>query len=149
MACFEFFLPTKVHLIGIDKDGLNNFRDDLSTAVIAQTFEGFNDLCTKAHDMELHLSKRRRSRNIEKFEASTIAVVEANKKTAIIVGAKKPKDAKKISMKERIEKKYSFTDDLVEDLFKDFLEQKLITLLDVKRPYEVGKMNDPKYFAYH
>lgn len=31
---------------------LNNFRHGLSIALMAQTFEGFNDLGTKAHDME-------------------------------------------------------------------------------------------------
>ena len=52
-------------------------------------------------------------------------------------------------MKERLEKKYSFMDDLVEDLFEDLLEQKLIALPEVKRPHEVGKTNDPKYCPYH
>lgn len=38
---------------------LNNFRNNLSTNLMAQTFEGFNDLCTKAHDMELHSIRER------------------------------------------------------------------------------------------
>ncbi|KAK2985274.1 hypothetical protein RJ640_009787 [Escallonia rubra] len=52
-------------------------------------------------------------------------------------------------MKERMEKKYSFSDDLVEDLFEDFMEQDLITLPEVERPHEVGKKEDPKYCPYH
>lgn len=36
---------------------LNNFR--LSTALMVQTFEGFNGLCTRANDMELHLNKEK------------------------------------------------------------------------------------------
>lgn len=39
---------------------LNNFRHDLSTILMTQTFEGFNDLCTKTHDKELHLTKRKK-----------------------------------------------------------------------------------------
>lgn len=40
---------------------LNNFRHDLSTTLIPQTFEGFNNLCTKAHDIEIHLNKQKKS----------------------------------------------------------------------------------------
>lgn len=39
---------------------LKNFRNNLSTALMAQTFEGFNDMCTKARDMELQLYKRKK-----------------------------------------------------------------------------------------
>lgn len=39
---------------------LNNFRHDLSTALMPQTFEGFNDLCIKAQDVETHLNKRKK-----------------------------------------------------------------------------------------
>lgn len=35
---------------------LNNFWHNLST-VLTQTLEGFNDLCIKAHDLEIHLNK--------------------------------------------------------------------------------------------
>ncbi|CAL5430658.1 unnamed protein product [Camellia sinensis] len=109
----------------------------------------FNDLCTKAHDMELHLAKQRRPRAIERVESSTAATIETRKKGPVVVGAKKPKEFKKLTMKERLEKKCSFMDDLVEDLFEDLLEQKLIALPEVKRPHEVGKTNDPKYYPYY
>lgn len=36
---------------------LTNFRYDLSTTLMIQTFEGFKDLCTKAYDMEIYLNK--------------------------------------------------------------------------------------------
>lgn len=39
---------------------LNNIRHDLLNALIAQTFEGFDDLCRKAHDKAIHLNKRRK-----------------------------------------------------------------------------------------
>lgn len=39
----------------------NNFRHYLSTTLMPQTFEGFNNLCTKAHDIEIQLNKRNKS----------------------------------------------------------------------------------------
>lgn len=33
----------------------------MSIALMLQTFEAFNDLCTKAHDIEIHLNKRKKS----------------------------------------------------------------------------------------
>ena len=123
---------------------LNNFRHELSTALMAQTFEGFNDLCTKAHDMELHLSKRRKPRIGDRLETSATAMVETKKRGPVVIGARKPNDVRKTSMKERLEKKYSFADDLVEDLFEDLIEQKLIALPEVKRPHEKGRTEDRK-----
>ncbi len=34
-------------------------RHELSVHLMPQTFDDLNDLCTKAHDLEMHLSKRR------------------------------------------------------------------------------------------
>ncbi|KAG5554457.1 hypothetical protein RHGRI_012105 [Rhododendron griersonianum] len=144
-----FACPQKFTQLELIRMCLNNFRHELSTALMAQTFEGFNDLCTKAHDMELHLGKRRRPRVVDRLETSVAAIVETKKRVPVVVGAQRPKETKKATMKERLEKKYSFTDDLVEDMFEDLLEQKLITLPDVKRPHEEGKKNDPKYCPYH
>ncbi|KAH7859506.1 hypothetical protein Vadar_001968 [Vaccinium darrowii] len=128
---------------------LNNFQHELSTALMAQTFEGFNDLCTKAHDMELHLSNRRRSRVVDRLETSMAATVETKKGGPIVVGTQKPKETKKATIKERLEKNYSFTTDLVEDMFEDLLEKKLITLLEVKRLHKEGKTTHLKYCPYH
>ncbi|KAG5556090.1 hypothetical protein RHGRI_006649 [Rhododendron griersonianum] len=144
-----FACPQKFTQLELIRMCLNNFRHELSTALMAQTFEGFNDLCTKAHDMELHLGKRRRPRVVDRLETSVAAIVETKKRVPVVVGGQRPKETKKATMKERLEKKYSFTDDLVEDMFEDLLEQKLITLPDVKRPHEEGKKNDPKYCPYH
>ncbi|KAG8376466.1 hypothetical protein BUALT_Bualt09G0066400 [Buddleja alternifolia] len=38
---------------------LNNLKHELSVHLMPQTFDGFNDLCTKAHDLETHMGKRR------------------------------------------------------------------------------------------
>lgn len=42
---------------------LNNLMQDLSTILIPQSFEGFIDLWTKAHDIEIHLNKLKKSAN--------------------------------------------------------------------------------------
>lgn len=39
---------------------LNNFRHELSTTVMPQTFKGSNDLCIKAYDVEIHLNKHKK-----------------------------------------------------------------------------------------
>ena len=70
---------------------LNNFRHELSTALMAQTFEGFNDRSTQAYDMELHLAKRRRFRAVEGVKSSIVAIVETRKKGFVVVGVKKPR----------------------------------------------------------
>lgn len=127
---------------------MNNFRHDLSSILLPQTFKGFDDLCTKAHDVEAHLSKRRRPRGADRLESSTAAVVET-KKSPVVVGGKKSKETKKMTIKERKEKKDSFSDDMIEDLFDDLLQQNWIALPEIKRPHEVGKVDDPKDCRYH
>lgn len=43
----------KVHMC------VKKFRHNLSTTLMPQTFEGFNNLCTKEHNIEIHLNKRK------------------------------------------------------------------------------------------
>lgn len=38
----------------------NKFMHDLLMTLLAQNFDGFNGLCTKVNDMELHLNKRKK-----------------------------------------------------------------------------------------
>lgn len=47
--------PYKSAHAGTSMHILNNFWHDLSKASVDQNFEGFNDLWTKIHDMEIHL----------------------------------------------------------------------------------------------
>ncbi|KAH7851205.1 hypothetical protein Vadar_008576 [Vaccinium darrowii] len=82
-----FACPQKFTQLELIRMSLNNFRHELSTTLMAQTFEDFNDLCTKAHDMELHLSKRRRPRVVDRLETSMTATVETKKGGPIVVGA--------------------------------------------------------------
>nr|KUM45286.1 hypothetical protein ABT39_MTgene3459 [Picea glauca] len=62
-----FSCPQKFTQQELLKMCMNNFRHDLSSILLPQTFKGFDDLCTKAHDVEAHLSKRRRPTKYLKF----------------------------------------------------------------------------------
>lgn len=55
-----FVCPRKFTQHELVRMFLENSRHDLSKALMAQTFQGFNDVCRKAHDMELHLNKRKK-----------------------------------------------------------------------------------------
>ncbi|KAG8369438.1 hypothetical protein BUALT_Bualt14G0013700 [Buddleja alternifolia] len=133
---------------------LNNLKHELSVHLMPQTFDGFNDLCTKAHDLETHMGKRRvRPRANEKVET---AVVETKKKSPINIGKPKREDTKvnmsggsRPSFKERMEKKFSFPDEILKDLFEELKDQGLIDLPEAKRPGEVGKTDNPRYCPYH
>lgn len=83
-----FAYPQKFTQQELLKMCMNNFMHILSSILLPQTFKGFDDLCTKAHDVEAHLSKRRRPRGADRLESSTAAVVET-KKSPVVVGRKK------------------------------------------------------------
>lgn len=51
-VCLQKFIQQELVCMG-----LNNSRHNLSTVLMSQTFEGFNDLWKMAHDMEIHLNK--------------------------------------------------------------------------------------------
>lgn len=52
-----------------------------------QTFDDLNDLCTKAHDLEMHLSKRRSTQSPRQLPAVETAGVEAKKKKNAVTTA--------------------------------------------------------------
>lgn len=45
--------PQKIHAAELERMHLNNFRNDLSTVLMAHIFEGFNDLCPEVIDIEV------------------------------------------------------------------------------------------------
>ena len=55
----------------------------------------------------------------------------------------------KLTLREMQEKEYPFLDSDVSDIFDELLELKLIELLEIKRPDEAGKADDPNYCKYH
>lgn len=60
---------------------LNNFRHDLSNALMEQSFGCFNDMCTKAHDMEIYLNKcKKRIKEGARTEHSITASVASKER---------------------------------------------------------------------
>lgn len=53
--------PQKIHAAELERMHLNNFRNDLSTVLMAHIFEGFNDLCPEVIDIEVQLNKPKKS----------------------------------------------------------------------------------------
>ena len=54
-----------------------------------------------------------------------------------------------ISLKQRLNKQYSFKDDQVVKLFKLLQKSNKLKLPEARRPEDVGKVDDPKYCMYH
>ena len=57
--------------------------------------------------------------------------------------------SKKLTLEEKKKTKYSFHDDDVEEIFNELMKEKAIQLPKPKRPFEVDKVDDPKYCRYH
>lgn len=71
---------------------LNNYRHDLSTVLIAQNFEGFNDLFTKARGIEIHLNKHKKNAKESDKNGHPVKVTVAPKERATyVVGCSHPK----------------------------------------------------------
>uniref|UniRef100_UPI002B1DFA3C hypothetical protein n=1 Tax=Halostella sp. PRR32 TaxID=3098147 RepID=UPI002B1DFA3C len=56
---------------------------------------------------------------------------------------------RKFSLEEKMNKKYPFPDDKVEFILEMLLKNNRITLLEVRKPGEVGLVHDPKYCKWH
>ena len=54
-----------------------------------------------------------------------------------------------VSLKERLNKQYSFKDEHVISLFKLLQKSNKLKLPEARRPEEVDKVDDPKYCLYH
>ncbi|KAH0636367.1 hypothetical protein KY289_036282 [Solanum tuberosum] len=70
------------------------------------------------------------------------------KKQSVRTNFQARSDQKSI-LREMQEKEYPFLDSDVSDIFDELLELKLIELLEMKRPDEAGKADDPNYCKYH
>lgn len=66
MEWAHFCSSLKVHPTGLVLTCITNFRYDLSTALIAQTFEDFNDRCTKV-DGEVYFDKKNQTKRMVRF----------------------------------------------------------------------------------
>jgi len=138
--------------------------------------KSFEELATRAHDMELSIAAAESSslpmqepmRNKlegHRFEKSTAKVegkqslVVNSTTTRVPIGVKRNDRAtpvtfqkgerKKPSLKERQEKVYPFPDSDISRMLDDLLEANIIELPEVKRPNEANQMDNPNYCKYH
>ncbi|KAA0037433.1 retrotransposon gag protein [Cucumis melo var. makuwa] len=133
----------------------------------------FEELATRAHDMELSIANRGakdflipKSRSDKNELDDTKKIANSVIKESIVVHAtplksfSKRKETKierkhdgdekrQSTLKERQEKVYPFPDSDVADMLEQLLENQLIQLPECKRPEQAGKVDDPNYCKYH
>ena len=131
----------------------------------------FEELATRAHDMELSIANRGSNdllipevKKERKEVKSTQKISKGATKEAMVVNtaplkftAKEKKiekrqdvgEKKQPTLKERQEKVYPFPDFDLPDMLEQLLEKRQIELPECKRPAELGRVNDPNYCKYH
>ena len=136
----------------------------------------FEELATRAHDMELSIAAaessllpmqepKRNKPNGRRFGKSTLKVegkqslVVNSAAVRVPTGVKRNDHAtpttfqkgerKKPSLKERQEKVYPFPDSDISRMLDDLLEANIIELPEVKRPEEANQVDNPNYCKYH
>ena len=133
----------------------------------------FEELATRAHDMELSIAshgstnppileeskkevrKNDRNAKVNLKDPMTVNTAEvkvprrganANKKQ--LEGWQK-NEVRRLNFKEREQKVYLFLDEDVPNILEQLLQLKLIELLECRRPEDLGKVDDPNYCKYH
>ncbi|KAA0065384.1 ty3-gypsy retrotransposon protein [Cucumis melo var. makuwa] len=130
------------------------------------------ELAAHAHDMELSIASRGTKdfpvpevRKDKKETKSAEKVVKSTVKESMVVNttplkfskrkegrAEKKDDGserQRLTLKERQEKVYPFSDSDIVDMLEQLLEKQLIQLSECKRPEQAGKVDDPNYCKYH
>jgi len=138
--------------------------------------KSFEELATRAHDMELSIAAaessllpmqepKRNKPDGRRFGKSTLKVegkqslVVNSAAVRVPTGVKRNDHAtpttfqkgerKKPSLKERQEKVYPFPDSDISRMLDDLLEANIIELPEVKRPEEANQVDNPNYCKYH
>uniref|UniRef100_A0A2N9J4N8 Uncharacterized protein n=1 Tax=Fagus sylvatica TaxID=28930 RepID=A0A2N9J4N8_FAGSY len=134
----------------------------------------FEELATRAHDMELSLASRgeknlpiaehrKERKDVKKGDKSSKPVIKESmavaaepvriftkeKKEDRTRGPSQERERRRLTLKEMEEKTYPFPDSDVPGMLEDLLEKEIIKLPECKRPEEMGRTNDPKYCKYH
>ncbi|KAM0981028.1 hypothetical protein TB2_013881 [Malus domestica] len=134
----------------------------------------FEELATRAHDMELSIAYHGKkepitdfkkdkvfSPNVDKtgkkppkeaFTVSTAPVKISSKTKANEIKKSEPprtQERYKSTLRELEQKVYPFPDSDMDAMLDDLLEKKVIELPECKRPEEMNRINDPKYCKYH
>ncbi|KAA0033935.1 ty3-gypsy retrotransposon protein [Cucumis melo var. makuwa] len=133
----------------------------------------FEELATRAHDMELSIAnkgakdflvQRTRSDRNEINDTKKIANNVLNESMLVqetpLKSFSKRKETKhkrnhdgdekrRPTLRERQKKVYPFPDSDVADMLEQLIEKQLIQLPECKRPEQAGKVDDPNYCKYH
>ena len=135
----------------------------------------FQELATKAHDMEITIASRRgksssssdAKKDKGEFKKNPKSTKSSNKEAMAVStgepvrisgkpkyknkkgGFSKDSGKKRSTLKELQEKKYPFPDSDLSGMLDDLLENGVIQLPEPKRPEEAGRVTDPKYCRYH
>jgi hypothetical protein len=134
----------------------------------------FEELATRAHDMELSLASRgekslliaehhKERKDVKKGDKSSkpmikesmaiaaepVRIFAKEKKEERMKGPSQERERRRLMLKEMEEKTYPFPDSDVPGMLEDLLEKEVIKLPECKRPEEMGRTKDPKYCKYH
>ena len=135
----------------------------------------FEELATRAHDMELNMTtnnvdgppmQESRNHDIKRggklpFKSKEAMASDATKITVPRGTKDKEKVAytptnnsqreeqRRSTLKEMMAKQYPFDNSDVPRIFDELLKNRLIELPEMKRPDEEGRSDDPKYCKYH
>ncbi|TYK25790.1 ty3-gypsy retrotransposon protein [Cucumis melo var. makuwa] len=160
---------TKLSAVEMCTQGMHWVLLHILQGIKPRTFE---ELATRAHDMELSIADRgtknfpvlevrkdkKETKSAEKVVKSTVKESMVVNTTALKFSKRKEGRAKKkddgserqcSTLKERQKKVYPFPDSDIADMLEQLLEKQLIQLSKCKRPEQAGKVNDPNYCKYH
>lgn len=156
--CLQAHLPYQKELIEMC---LHNISFDLSLHLTPQTFLGFDDLISKAYNLENRLLEHNQERKgktvVNKLEFAMIGakkpgtklLVKKTVETTTVPPSRQEASTRRLNMKERQDRTYTFHPDDLESFFKQTLKFGEIVIPESKRLAKVDKVNDPKYYRYY
>ena len=131
----------------------------------------FEELATRAHDMELSITRHGKKEQIADYkndkvlgpkvdkaawkptkEAMTVNTTPVKIHTrgkAIQTEAFRDQEIRRRTLKELEEKTYPFPDSDVVAMLKDLLDKKVIDLPECKRPEDINRTDSPRYCKFH
>ncbi|KAM1790640.1 hypothetical protein ACFX12_034685 [Malus domestica] len=131
----------------------------------------FEELATRAHDMELSIAHHRKKESIADYKNNKVLRTKVEKaawksiKEAMTINitlVKIPTRGKAIqaeafhdqemcrrTLKELEEKTYPFPDYDVVAMLEDLLKKKVIGLPECRRPEEMNRTDSPRYYKFH
>ncbi|KAM1887823.1 hypothetical protein ACFX13_046022 [Malus domestica] len=131
----------------------------------------FEELATRAHDMELSIAHHGKKEPIANYKNDKVLETKVEKATwkstkeamtvntspikistrgkAIQTEAFRDQEMRRRTLKELEEKTYPFPDSDVVAMLDDLLDKKVISLPECKRPEEMNRTDNPRYCKFH